>query len=219
VRHVFIDDASPDDTPTLVRQWLRDHPLHRVNFIHNSDRRRAFENNLVGFRMARRGDIVLELNGDDWLPDPGVLRFFDKVYSDPNVWTTYNTLRQADGVLTIALGPPRRVVEHNQLRSWRWCTSHLHTFRYELFTLIDDQMFRNPETGAYWEIAHDQATYLPMIELAGRHARHIYRVTYVYNYHSMSDEVVDSSGQRAAAAAIRTLPVHEPLDALDDRGP
>jgi glycosyltransferase involved in cell wall biosynthesis len=196
VRHVFIDDASPDDTPGIVERWLKDHPLNRVEFIRNLHRRRAFENNLVGFRMARPGDVVLELNGDDWLPDPGVLRFFDKVYSDTDVWITFNTLRQVDGTLTIAAGPSRRVIEEGGIRSSRWCTSHLHTFRYELFELIGDEAFRNPKTGNYWETAHDQATYL-------------------YNFHSMSDEMVDSSGQRAAAAAIRELPVHEPVENLD----
>lgn len=219
VRHIFIDDASPDNTPEIVERWLENNPLHRVEFIHNLPRRRAFENNLIGFRMARPGDIVLELNGDDWLPDAGVLRFFDKVYADPDVWITFNTLRQADGTLTIASGPPRRVIEEGGIRSWRWCTSHLHTFRYELFALIDDEVFRNPKTGGYWETAHDQATYLPMFELAGRHARHIHRVTYVYNFHSMSDEMVDSSGQRAAAAAIRELPVHGPVESLDGQRP
>lgn len=219
IRHLFIDDASEDDTCAAVRSWLEAHQDSSVEFISNETRVGAFANNLAGFRRARPGDIVLELNGDDWLPDSRVLGFLNRVYADPDVWTTFNTFAQTDGILPIALGPSRRVIISGKIRQNPWATSHLHSFRSELFFHIDPAAFRNPATGELWESAHDQATYLPMTELAGGHARNIFRTTYAYNLHDMNDQVIDRSGQLAAAAGIRALPPHRPLETLHDDRP
>lgn len=214
IRHLVIDDASPDDTDGLISTWLNKHPDNTVDYQRNTTRAGAFANNLAGFRRARPREIVLELNGDDWLPDDGVLRFLDKVYADPEVWTTFNTFARADGVVPIALGPSRRVLRDGRIREIPWTTSALHSFRMELFSHIDPVAFLNPSTGMLWESAHDMATYLPMIELAGVHSRHIFRTTYFYNIRDTSDEVLDRTGQLAAAAGIRNLPPHSPLDSL-----
>ena len=45
---------------------------------------------------------------------------------------------------------------------------------------------RDPATGDYWKAAVDMAQFLPMMELAGEHARHIERSMYVYNLHGGS---------------------------------
>jgi glycosyltransferase involved in cell wall biosynthesis len=219
VRHVFFDDASPDDTGSIVRSWLEQHQGHSVDFVDNTARLGAFANNLDGFGRARPGNVVLELNGDDWLPDERVLPFLNKVYADPDVWTTFNTFAQTDGIFPIALGPPRQVLATGTIRQVPWTTSALHTFRSELFLQIDPSSFLNPDTGRLWDSAHDLATYLPMIELAGSHSRHIYRTTYFYNLHEMNDQTRDRSGQLAAAAGIRRLPPHRPLETLTDQPP
>ena len=93
VRHVFIDDASTDDTHGLISAWLEDHPDHNVEYIHNPKRLGGTANTLLGFSKAPESSIVVELNGDDWLADSKVLSFLDKVYSSNDVWMTYNTLR------------------------------------------------------------------------------------------------------------------------------
>jgi len=214
IRHVFIDDASEDDTDEMIRTWLDAHPENAVEYTRNTLRVGAFSNNLDGFKRARPREIVIELNGDDWFPDGGVLRFLNKVYADAGIWTTFNTFSRADGVVPIALGPSRKDLTDGRVRQIAWTTSALHTFRKELFDHIDPETFLNPKTGILWESAHDMATYLPMIELASTHARHVYRTTYFYNIHDSSDENLDRAGQLAAAAGIRTLPALSPLDSL-----
>jgi hypothetical protein len=206
VRHVFIDDASTDDTPSLIEGWLRHHPDHRVEFIRNSARRGMLANNLAGFRMADATAIGIELNGDDWLPDPGVLKFLNKVYNDDDVWMTYNTLRQTDGTIVFQLPPSRSLLRRYGHRNAPWSTSHLRTFRLPLHRLIPEQHLIDPTTGKHWDLAPDLAVYLAMLELAGEHARHVYRITCAYHPHAMSEHVRDRSGQLAAEARIRALP-------------
>jgi glycosyltransferase involved in cell wall biosynthesis len=214
VRHVFYDDASTDSTPDLVQDWLADHPDHCVTFIRNSNRRGMLANNLGGFHEARDGDIGIELNGDDWLPDPGVFRFLNKVYDDGDVWMTYNTLRQTDGTIIFQLPPPRAVRRNFTYRQEPWTTSHLRTFRIELFRLIPEQHLKDPTTGDYWDMAPDMAVYLSMLEMAGEHAHHLYRITCTYNPHAMSEHIRDRKAQLSADQRIRALPPCQPLQAL-----
>jgi hypothetical protein len=211
VRHVFIDDASTDGTPALVESWLRGHPDHSIEFLRNPERRGMLANNLSGFRMADPSAVGIELNGDDWLPDPGVLRFLNKVYSDDDVWMTYNTLRQTDGTIVYQLPPPRDVRRSRSYRRAPWTTSHLRTFRVGLYHHIPQQHLIDPATGTFWDMAPDMAVYFAMLELAGRHVRHVYRITCTYHPHAMSEHVRDRTAQLAADERIRSVPSLAPL--------
>ena len=219
VQHVFIDDASTDDTVQLVEAWLRDHPDHCIEFIHNRDRQGMLANNLKGFQLAEEDSIGIELNGDDWLPDPGVLRFFNKVYDDDEVWMTFNTLRQTDGTILFQVPPPRALRNSRAYRSAPWMTSHLHTFRIPLYRLVPAGLLTDPFTGELWDLSQDMAVYLSMLEMAGDHARHIYRITCTYHPHSTSDHIQNEPAQLGAAERIRSLPSCQPLLTLGDDRP
>ncbi len=214
VRHIFFDDASTDATPDLVRGWLTDHPNHSVQFIQNTERQGMLSNNLTGFQEADPSNIGIELNGDDWLPDPGVLRFLNRVYDDDNVWMTYNTLRQTDGTIIFQLPPSRAVRRNRSYRQEPWATSHLHTFRIDLYRLVPLGLLTDPSTGELWVLSQDLAVYLSMLEMAGDHARHIFRITCTYHPHAASDHIRDQTAQLEAADRIRSLPPCRPLPAL-----
>ena len=214
VRHIFIDDASTDATAEIVHNWLQEHPDHRVRLVRNTERFGMLANNLAGFRLADESDIGIELNGDDWLPDPGVLAFLNKVYDDHDVWMTYNTLRQTDGTILFQLPPPREVRRLRSFRQAPWMTSHLRTFRVGLYRLIPKKHLKDPTTGYYWDMAPDMAVYLAMLEMAGDHARHVYRITCTYHPHAMSEHVRDREAQLAADERIRALPPCQPLEEL-----
>ena len=215
VHHLYIDDASGDETPGLIRDWLEREPRGAVEFVQNTRRQGMLANNLQGFRAAPAEAIVLEVDGDDWLPDPGVLRFLNKVYADPDVWMTYNTLaRHPDGKLLRPLGPPSCVVRDNAFRDWEWMTSHLHSFRAPLVRHVPAACLTDPTTGAFFDMAQDVAFGLAMLELAGHHARHLYRITYTYNFRALSDENLDRFRQVRAECSIRSMPRCRSLDRL-----
>jgi glycosyltransferase involved in cell wall biosynthesis len=216
ITHLFIDDESTDGTDTLVNEWLSDHTDHSVKYIRNEKRAGGTANTLKGFQMATRGTIIIEINGDDWLPDDDVLHFFNKVYADDNVWMTYNTHRYANRDKEIIAHPvPREVIRTNSFREYKWITRHLHTFRHELFTHLKEEIFIDPQTGDYWASADDQAIYFSLLELCGFHSLHIYRETYIYNYHENSDDVLDFAGSRNRAERIRKLSKYKPLEHLN----
>lgn len=216
VRHVFVDDASTDDTHELISAWLEKHPDHNVEYIHNQERMGGTANTLFGFRKAPESSIVVELNGDDWLADNKVLRFLDKVYSSHDVWMTYNTLRYLNSLPALWARPlPADIVRENRARDFaEWVTSAPHTFRKKLFDHIAEDTFLDPETGRYWESADDQAIYLAMLELAGEHARHLYRISYIYNVHDASHVAFEAGQSQQRAKRVRQSRKYEPLESL-----
>ena len=214
VRHLVIDDASSDETPEMIETWCRDHQHHRVELVRRSRRRGGTWNTLDGIRSCGADSIVVELNGDDRLPDPGVLAFLNKVYQDPGVWMTYNTQLESTGVIPFQLPPPTAVRRARSYRDHPWATSHLHTFRRRLFDHVPEEVLIDPETGAYWASADDIALYLWMLELAGDHATHLWRITCVYNFHPQTEYVLDREGQLDRERRIRLGPRAEPLSTL-----
>jgi glycosyltransferase involved in cell wall biosynthesis len=216
VRHVVIDDASTNDTVARVESWMSSHPDHSVTLITNTARLGMLANNVTGFRLGERGQIGVELNGDDWLPDPGVLKFLNNVYSDPDVWMTYNTLKLTDGRIPFPLPPRKRVEARRSYRQAPWLTSALHTFKIALLRNVKHESLLDPSTGRYWEYSQDQAVYLPMLEMAGPHSRHLYRITYVYNFHPQSDENKNLPAQVEAASRIRSMPSYAELETLEE---
>jgi glycosyltransferase involved in cell wall biosynthesis len=213
-RHLVIDDASDDDTPDLIDAWLARHPGHNVDLVRRQNRRGGTRNTLDGIGRVEADSIVIELNGDDWLPDPGVLPFLNKVYQDPEVWMTYNTQRESTGVIPFQLPPPRDIRRNRSYREYQWATSHLHSFRRPLFDHVPEKTMVDPESGEYWKSADDVALYLYMLELAGAHALHIWRITCLYNFHPQTEYRLDRDGQLDRQSRIRMGRKAEALDAI-----
>jgi glycosyltransferase involved in cell wall biosynthesis len=216
VRHLFVDDASTDGTDRLIEEWLRQHPDHNVEYVHQGTRRGGTRNTIEGLRRAPAGTVVVELNGDDWLPNRRVLSFLSRVYRDSGTWLTYNTLRYASGGIPKELRPlPQWVIRRNACRDGiKYVTDPLRTVRRELLDHFRDESLIDPQTGEYWEHADDQAVFLGLLELAGWHAKHVYRTTYVYNHRETSEDVLDRAGSRKLAQRIRQTPKYQPLSSL-----
>lgn len=217
VRHLFIDDASNDGTHQLILDWLASHPDHTVDYRHNPVRVGGTENTLAGIRSAPEDAIVVELNGDDWLPDTGVLSYLNRVYADPAVWMTYNSARLAAGPPASWARPYSAAVVHaNAFREQEeWTASHLHSFRRKLFDHLNGDSFIDPQTGQFWECADDQALYLALLELCGEHARHLDRITYVYNFRDASHSFQNAARSVSVAARVRRSKGYLPLARLE----
>jgi hypothetical protein len=165
------------------------------------------------FSLAPAGSIVIELNGDDWLADRRVLRFLNKVYANDHVWITYNTAKYPNHRPKILLrSVSKLVIKSNAYRNSLWCFGQPRTFRREMLDYLRKDIWIDPSTNDYWASAQDQAYYLAMLELAGRHSKHMYRISYVYNHRAESDDQVDPYRSFDCARRIRLQTMYEPLD-------
>ena len=213
-RHLIIDDASTDATGDLVQRFVRDDS--NVDYRRNTERRGGCANLTRAFRDADPESIVVQVDGDDWLPDPHVLSYLNLLYQDPELWMTYNTCAFPDGRPALNSSPiPEHVVRARTYRDEAWISSHLHSFRAKLFRHVREESLIDPETGDYFRSAVDMAHYFPMLELCGIHARHVERVLYVYNLHPGSIQKSQREHQLGCEKRIRGLERYGALASLD----
>lgn len=167
--------------------------------------RSHFENLLNATAVAEDEEIVVCLDGDDWLL-PGALARVKQEH-DAGALVTYGSFVYADGRPGFA-APPK-----GPLRSAPWTTTHLKTFRAGLLRKIDPKHLRGPD-GKWLEHARDLALMFPLLEMVGPRAHFIPDVLYVYNFANSTEHLGDAAmlrAEREAVAYVRGLPPYEAL--------
>jgi glycosyltransferase involved in cell wall biosynthesis len=112
-RAISVDDGSSDQTGAFVEQFLADHAVgHRIQVIRNPVRVGALENLYRCIHACDDREIVILLDGDDWLAHPRVLQTPNAVYADPplldDVWPVYVLASACAGVLQTHTSPDYR---------------------------------------------------------------------------------------------------------------
>ena len=210
-RIILIDDASPDGTGPAIQQYIQEkNAQNRVTFIQNSKRVGALANEYKGIWLCRPSEIVVNLDGDDWMPHNHVLEKLSQVYADPNVWVTYGQFVYHTGDMGWAAQVPTEIIEQNAFREYTWVTTAMRTFYAGLFHKIkkEDLLYE----GQFFQMSGDLAYMFPIIEMAGKHSRFIPDVLYVYNVGtSINDVVKDPTKQRDLNFIIRARAKYEPV--------
>ena len=93
---LYINDCSTDSTLALVEAYVKNkRATDRVTVIANKERRGALANHYyVIHEHCKDTDLVVIVDGDDWLFDTNVFSHLNSVYKDPNVWMTYGQFVQ-----------------------------------------------------------------------------------------------------------------------------
>jgi glycosyltransferase involved in cell wall biosynthesis len=145
-------------------------------------------------------EIIVEVDGDDWLPDSKTLSRIADVYSDENVWI-------ANGSFKYSTGAPGFASEQSiteDLRKSRFTASHIRTWRAFLWRKIKQEDLKD-ENGIYWKVTGDLAFMYPMLEMAGQeHYKFMTDVNYIYNEQNpLNDHKVDLTLVNDIAIKIR----------------
>ncbi len=180
-RVIYIDDCSPDGTGALVQSYIDEHDLYdKVTLICNGHNCGAMANHYRAAWMCADDEIVVHVDGDDWLAHNNVLARVNAEYQNSDVWLTYGQFeRFPDGQKGYCRPLQPAVIQWNAYRECDWITSHLRTFYAGLFKQIKLKSFMYE--GDYFPVTCDMAMFFPLLELAGSHARCISDVLYVYN--------------------------------------
>ncbi len=217
-RVIYVDDGSTDGTADFVENYIKQHALeNKVTFIRNKKRLRKLANVYRAIHLCEDDEIVVMVDGDDWLANRSVFAFINKEYADANVWFTYGQYRNEPAQKAEKWGfsekgysrpLPKRLKKRKIYRACRFVYMHLRTFYAWLFKLIklEDLIAANIEgfEGDFYPASNDLAMYYPMAEMANQRVRFISKVLYVRNL--FSDIVgfkIDSKLQRAASFEIR----------------
>lgn len=233
-RCVLIDAASTDGTATVAEAAAAGDP--NIQVVRDTVRRYPLENLLRATALAARDpeDVVVVVDGDDWLKHPRVLERMAEIYSDPEVWLTYGShellhrpwldrvLGRKSHVRSQPYPPSTARLNLYRHNKGPFLAGHLRTYRKFLWDAIRDEDLRDDD-GRYWPAAGDAASMYPMMEMATeRHIRFIPDVLYVYNNDHANSETNPATGvprherpQFVCSMKIRARPCYSPLQ----RGP
>jgi len=121
-------------------------------------------------------ELLIEVDGDDWLPDSHVFERVNEFYADPNVWIANSRNVYSTG--QPGFSGPQNI---NNLREVVFTASHIRTWRAFLWRSIKEEDLRD-ENGNYWQWCGDLSFMYPMLEMAGdEHYKFMSDVNYVYN--------------------------------------
>lgn len=217
IKIMYIDDASPDGTGSLVEDYIKQKGWSdRCIVIKNLERQGALANIYKAVHFCDPRSIVVNLDGDDWLSDDGVLSYVNFAYQDPEVWMTYGQFRYwPSGDHGWGAEIEDTVIEENSFRRENFTATALRTFYAGLFQKIDrEDILYN---GAYYSMGWDFAIMFPVLEMAGKHSRFISRVLYEYNLSNpINDHDINRDLQFALGLSVRQKRSYKPLEKLFD---
>ena len=178
----MIDDLSEDKSATIAGLYSIDDD--RFSLTQNMNKKYALGNiaETIGtIDDIDDEDIIILLDGDDWLASSKTLSHLEKVYKDSTCLMTYGSYVYAPtgekGVEPSKY--PEDVVKNNSYRQDSWRASHLRTFKYKLWKNLNQDDLKNDE--GFYKVAYDQAIMLPLLEMAAERAVYIPEVMHVYN--------------------------------------
>ena len=171
---LYIDDDSTDDTLYDVNKIIRTQKLEdKWKVITNSENQKRgynvspYNEHLLDF-MDKDEDILVFVDGDDWLFDEHVLDNLNKFYNKHKVWMTYGGMYCYPSG---ELASPQNTVylpwihNNNLYRKDHWRASHLRTFKWHLYKQIKKKDIQYSKTGKYYFHAEDLATSFPCLEM------------------------------------------------------
>jgi glycosyltransferase involved in cell wall biosynthesis len=173
---IVVDDASTDKTSKILKR------LSGFKYFKNKERIGSAVANIVkGINLCPgdKEDVIVIVDGDDWLYDHDVLSYLNLVYQDKDVWLTYGQFTSISGRLENYCQPLADTRRYR--KKGAWTTSHLKTIKRKLWDKINDKDLRDKK-GNYFKRFEDICYMYPAVEMAGvKHIKCIKKILYVYN--------------------------------------
>jgi len=188
---IYVDDGSTDDTyNTLLNLTKNDERFIITQNPNNGSQAKAYMhaiNYLEENKLIKDEDIIVEIDGDDWLSSTFTIQYLNEIYQNSQVWMTYGQYQMwPSGDLGghFSVGLPDGVDRQNAYRKHPFPYSHLKTYKYWLFNRINRDDLIEPSTNELYSSAWDHVLCFPMVEMAGKDHIHMCKdVLYILNRH------------------------------------
>lgn len=215
-RVVVIDDGSTDGTGNRIQKRAEEiGKAHKLLVRRNKKNTGSAMANIYAAitELAHDDEIVVTVDGDDWLAHDEVFAKLNRIYANEAVWVTYGAYDyiessgRREGLRDVV---PNWVLRHGEIRQQKWVTSHLRTFYAGLFKQIDksDLYF----DGEFAKVAWDLGFMFPLIEMAATHVYYNPDVSYLYNVIGQDhDHVKHAQQQQKVDRYFRRKPPYQPL--------
>lgn len=214
-RIIFINDVSTDHTLEIAQNVIQEYQAEdKVTVIDNKTRKLGLRNYYEAITNSTEDkEIIVCLDGDDFLANRNVLFILDKIYNNPKkeIWLTYG---QYVGLNKKLIGCnikiPKDVIRNNSFREFNSNQTHLRTFYSWLFKQIniDDLKYK----GNFFEMTWDLSFMFPMLEMSGDRFAFINKPLYLYNDNNpINDHKVNIELQKFYDNYIRSLKKYKRL--------
>ena len=211
------DDHFSKSVPEIVDAFKQEIQREKVFFtlVNNTSRCGGPLENL--YRVIHSCDddeIIVTVDGDDWLPHDEVLKKINEAYASGEIWMTHgNLVEYPHGGATWCEPVPLKFIESNTVRQFK-CPSHLRTFYAWIFKKIalEDLLYE----GKFFAMAGDMALMYPILEMAAERHLFISEVNYVYNMQNpINENKVNAELQRQLDQYIRQKHPYQRLEKAD----
>jgi glycosyltransferase involved in cell wall biosynthesis len=212
-RRVIFDDRFSGDISTVTAKFCEEVNREKAFFtlVSNVNRAGAMANHYRAAYSAQDEEIVVTIDGDDWLSDDLVLARLNAVYGASEVWMTHgNLMEYPHGQVGWCEPVPSKIIAANAFRTFK-CPSHMRTYYSWIFKKIqlEDLVYQ----GKFLPMTCDMAIMYPIAEMAGERHAFISQVNYVYNMVTpINDNKVNAQLQRDLDKYIRGRKPYQRLE-------
>jgi glycosyltransferase involved in cell wall biosynthesis len=173
----IIDDVSTDNTVEIIKSQIEGD--ERFNLTVNTEKKFKLKNLDELISTFDDDDIVIELDGDDFLLSTDVVSDIREIYSKGNVWLTNGSFMYTNGNQGFSQKSNPNTVRKDEFRF-----SHLRTWKSFLWKAIPQDYLKD-NNKEYFKSAADVAYTFSLLELAGEeNYRFLPKLYYVYNEES-----------------------------------
>jgi glycosyltransferase involved in cell wall biosynthesis len=173
----LIDDMSTDNTVEVTKKLIEGDS--RFKLIVNQEKKFKLRNLNELITQFDDEDIIIEIDGDDFLLSSDTVSDIREIYSNGDVWLTNGSFMYSNGDFGFSSKCNPDTVRKDVFRF-----SHLRTWKTFLWKAIPDSYLRDDD-GSYFKSAADVAYTFSLLELAGdENYRFIPKLYYVYNAES-----------------------------------
>lgn len=193
---ILINDCSTDNSEDIIKNIVNDN-TEKITYIKNEKRMGAMYNHTNAvMNYCDEQDIVIQLDGDDWLNSKKVLEYINEFYEKESCWMMYGQAQYFSG----RKGNARPYIskdEFDNKRKLDFYVSHIRTFRAFTFHEIKNQdpdfLCFKDQKGNWYSMSCDVAMMYPILEICGyEKVKYNDKPLYIYNdSNSISDVKVD----------------------------
>jgi len=194
------DDASTDSSVKVVKEFAKKDS--RIIITQNKENKGAVFNKTVNFVSVAKPDnedIIVTVDGDDYLKHSKTLSYLNTIYSK-GYWLTYGGIDHAPN-MTHPKNFYTEVDWSLSLRNQTFCLSHLRSHKFFLLKNIKNIDLKDNEK-KFFKYGEDVTLFVPMAEMAGKNrCFHIKDKLYYYRFHN--DNVHESSKNKERQKQIQ----------------
>jgi FkbM family methyltransferase len=212
--HWLFDDASTDASFNVAKSCIDNLPeniRNKFKIFRSNQNNGAVYNHMKMIRETDPKDIIMLLDGDDWLVNrPDVFDYYNKIHMEYE-FTYGSCWSVVDNIPLISQPYPPKVKSNRSYKdyrfNWNMPYTHLRTFKSKYLRWEPDEKFQD-ENGNWFKAGGDNATFYTALKNVD--PKYVYVVSdIVYNYNDASplnDYKVNKEEQDRAINAIVGAP-------------